>query len=721
MEEIVPDSALTQQLNYDAIPLSKRIAMSGTATMTKNSLQTEVNWGSEINRVDPTSGYTPLMVAAINGNPMSVQAMIDRGAEVDYREPSKGRTALICASKKGNAEAAEMILHKGASQGVCDNNGMYPLMWASKNGHLETCKVLVKRGAGVNAFDKNDWTAMHFAAKYGHKAVVDYLADSGASMILKETLEEGKTPLMLAAQYGRRETVLTLLDRGSNINTLTTRDELTALMLAAKEGHKGTVRALLERGADANIPDSYGWTPLHFCASWGRKETARLLIRDGGANVNSMPVKKKSGQGGTTPLIIAAKGQQVDLINILLYYGADPSINDAASGKNPLAIAAQEGFTASVNALIEHDVDLNVRDDRQMTPLMLAVVGGHAETIRLLLAACADITLLDLQEKSALHHARDFNREDVYLMAILKSSALGKANIIPWLEMDGPKMLRGSVCGGPSVFLNNILYGKEGLFAGLFIRAPELDVHLFHNLCMVVATAARARSTEPLDAPDLENKVAEVDNMLLSVLDSRAFCIDHNLSLALSLFSYPESMAEDGSFDYKYFSPAFATGPLALYLENDLSRMLTSFQMTRVINNVFISCTKPPGVLNDRSYGGRSFLLRARYCPAAMFILEGISKLLLLVLITTNVQAHKDNATISTTSFGSAPLQESFGLLNATQLEQALQGWVVSSFFYELGQIEEKSWGVSPSIAVDPTALRLRRKMQVRTKRIGHI
>jgi ankyrin repeat protein len=328
-------SEIEQKLNYDAIPLSKRLAMTGTAMMTKNSIQTEMNWGPEINRIDPDSGYTPLMVAAANGNAGSISTLMDRGAEGDYREPKKGYTALIVASKKGNAEAADMLLKRGVSISNSDKNGMHPLMWAAKNGHLEVLKVLVERGAGINAFDPNNWTALHYASKYGHKAIVETLANAGASIILKESLEEGKTALMLAAQYGRRETVLCLINKGSEVNTTTTRDELTALILAAKEGHRGTVRALLERGADANMSDSYGWTPLHFCASWGRKETAKLLIREGGANVNSMPVKKKSGAGGTTPLIIACKGQQTALIDILLDHGANPSINDAASGKNP--------------------------------------------------------------------------------------------------------------------------------------------------------------------------------------------------------------------------------------------------------------------------------------------------------------------------------------------------------------------------------------------------
>ncbi len=703
-------SEIEQKLNYDSIPLSKRLAMTGTAGMTKNSVQSEMNWGPEINRIDRDTGYTPLMNAAANGNPSSISTLMDRGAEGDYAEPRKGYTALVMACKKGNAEAADMLLKRGVSISIPSKNGMEPLMWASKNGFLDVVKVLVERGVGINAFDPHNWTALHFASKYGHKDIVEFLANSGASIILKESLEEGKTAMMLAAQYGRRETVILLIDKGSNVNAITTRDELTALILAAKEGHKGTVRALLERGADANLSDSYGWTPLHFCASWGRKETAKLLIREGGANVNSMPVKKKSGAGGTTPLIIACKGQQTGMIDILLSHGADPSINDAATGKNPLAIAAQEGFTDSVQALIGHEVDLNVRDSRKMTPLMLAVVGGHAETIRLLLAACADITLLDVENKSALHHARDFDREDTYLMAILKSSALGKANIIPWLEMDTPKMLRGSICGGPSVFLNNILYGKDGLYAGLFLRNPEQDVHILHNLCMIVAAAGRGRYTQPLDARDLEKKLEELDEMLLCIFDSRALSVDHNVSLALLLQSFPESITKDGRYNYRYFAAAFASGPLTLYLENNRSKMLTAHQMGTIIDNVFTCCTrndpnaeKTGSQLNEgggtgsRHYGERTAGLRLRYIPAAMFIMEGLSKLAMLVIIVLNIQVSKDTNTFISS-------------LSAAQTQQVLAGWVVASVIYEMGLMEEKAWNVTPSIAVDPSELTRRRR-----------
>ena len=66
----------------------------------------------------------------------------------------------------------------------------------------------------------------------------------------------GKTPLHLAAQYGRRDTVVALLDRHAKVNRRSSVDKLTAAMLASKEGHKSTVSLLIARGMHDDDDDS---------------------------------------------------------------------------------------------------------------------------------------------------------------------------------------------------------------------------------------------------------------------------------------------------------------------------------------------------------------------------------------------------------------------------------------------------------------------------------
>jgi len=691
-------SELELKLNYDAIPLSKRLALSGTANMTRNSLQTELNWGPEVNFVDAATGYSPLMAAALSGSVASISTLIERGADLNYQEPRRGRTALLLACKNGKGEAVELILHRGASTSITDKNGVTALMWACKNGHMPCVASLLARGAGINTFDNFDWTAVHYAAKSGHREIVDLLAKSGAALQIREKLEEGKTPLMLAAQYGRRDTVNALVEHGSDVNARTTKDDLTALMLAAKEGHKGTVKALLDRNADANICDAYGWTALHFAASWGRKDTAVILIVEGGALVNSMPRKKLSGGGGTTPLIVAVKGQQVEVVAVLLEHGGNPAQNDEATGRNVMAYAAAEGLTSVVKCLIEHNVDINMRDSRGMTPLMLAVINGHAETIRLLLSACADIKLMDAENKTALDHATDagIHRRDMYLLAIVHSSAACKAAVVAWLERDTSKMIRGSPSGGPAVFLNSILYGADGLYAGLYRRPAEQDVYLLHNLAMLASACQKSIRSQPFDAPELRLKIAELDDMMLRSLDCRAFASDEQLAHVLLLQRFPEARLPGGQFDYKYFAAAFVSGPLALYVESGLTRLLGSDAVARVIDQVFFSSLRSPGVVNpDTGYGKRSAFLNLRYCPAFMFIGEGCAKLLLLALLTAVLCDPSSPDTYLRSASDQTLLRN----------EVALMVHAALSIVYELGAMEEKAWATYPAVSVDPVEL----------------
>lgn len=107
-----------------------------------------------------------------------------------------------------------------------------------------------------------------------------------------------------AAQYGRKETVIALLDLGAKVNRRSATEKLTALMLASREGYKSIVSILLSRGADANILDAFGWTALHFACSWGRRDTAQILIVEGLAHINSREYGAGTGgEAGTYPSV----------------------------------------------------------------------------------------------------------------------------------------------------------------------------------------------------------------------------------------------------------------------------------------------------------------------------------------------------------------------------------------------------------------------------------
>lgn len=56
-----------------------------------------------------------------------------------------------------------------------------------------------------------------------------------------------------------------------------------------------------------------------------------------------------------------------------------------------LRMAAADGDLLRVEALLRQDVAVQAADERGMTPLLLAVQGGHRDTVALLLEKGADL------------------------------------------------------------------------------------------------------------------------------------------------------------------------------------------------------------------------------------------------------------------------------------------------------------------------------------------
>ena len=66
------------------------------------------------------------------------------------------------------------------------------------------------------------------------------------------SMDEGVTPLMVAAKTGETEVVRELISEGVDLDQASTYG-WTALMFAAWQGHEENVRALVEGGADTNV------------------------------------------------------------------------------------------------------------------------------------------------------------------------------------------------------------------------------------------------------------------------------------------------------------------------------------------------------------------------------------------------------------------------------------------------------------------------------------
>lgn len=109
---------------------------------------------------------------------------------------------------------------------------------------------------------------------------------------------------------------------------------------------------------------------------------------------------------GSTPLILAAYYNHLDLVRLLLGQGTPVNEMDG-SGNTALMGVCFKGYEEMARLLIGAGADVNARNGMGGTCLIFSVTFNRPEIARLLLEAGADASARDAQGKTALDHARD--------------------------------------------------------------------------------------------------------------------------------------------------------------------------------------------------------------------------------------------------------------------------------------------------------------------------
>ena len=378
-------------------------------------------------------GVTPIALAATNGNAAIIRRLLAAGADPNATLPG-GETVLMSAARTGNVDALRTLLEVGANVNARESTrGQTALMWAAAQGHAKGVALLVEAGAAVDARSHGPTQAAakgeRSASTYQSSEVdPDRVARGAApdeprlnSAIARDYRRPGRidayTPLLFAVRAGLVEAVRALLDAGANVNDAAP-DGTSALVIAAINAHWELGAFLLDRGADPDAA-AQGWTPLHQVARTrtlnigqfpypvptGRLtglDLARKLIARG-ANVNARMTKEivdgyrnRFNRMGATPLLLAAKGADVEMIRLLAANGADPRLPNvqnttpllAAAGVDMLYVNEDSGTNEdaleAVKVLLDLGSDVNVANVRGETALHGAANRGSNPIVHLL-------------------------------------------------------------------------------------------------------------------------------------------------------------------------------------------------------------------------------------------------------------------------------------------------------------------------------------------------
>ena len=356
-------NSVTRMGGYTALHLASRNGAADVASAL-------IAAGSDVIAETTTGSATPLHFAATAGNVDIINQLVLAGADVNAEESAWNQTPLMFAVGGNRLDAVNALINAGAELGatskVVDLVARHAEDLEAKNRRNEVLNTFREESgseAGTWAPNPNEVAAATLAAReyiLQQEVTIEQVEENERNIRpLSYTklvgTQGGLTPLLLATREGFTDVSMALLDAGADVNKVGDGDQTSPVLMAIINGHFDLALMLLERGADPSLASAAGNTPLYATINtqWAPKarypqQQAYLqqqstylelmtVLLDAGVDPNARLTKHlwfmeytsahlDLDTNGATPFWRAAHALDIEAMELLISYGADPDI-----------------------------------------------------------------------------------------------------------------------------------------------------------------------------------------------------------------------------------------------------------------------------------------------------------------------------------------------------------------------------------------------------------
>ncbi|MBX7083223.1 MAG: ankyrin repeat domain-containing protein [Nannocystaceae bacterium] len=381
----------------------------GAVDVVRTRIAAEPGWANAIG--GPLPGRRPLHYVAYSrmhasdpaiarGLLASATALIDAGADVDApftheAFPTPLRPLYGACGAANHPAMASLLLDRGAT--IDDGESLYH---ATEHDDCACLELLLRRRANPRGTN-----AVAHALDYPGTRRLLLLLAAGADP--NERLPNGDTPLLHGIRHGRSADELApLLDAGADPNARAHfhgGPGRSALALARRVGALDVAQMLIDRGARDDEPSAFA-DLLAACTAGDMTRARQCMpsIDTGRGSGDVAAFIEIVGRGDPRPVAaLVAAGVPVAATNHL--------------GHTALHWAAWRGHADVVRVLLAAGAPIEAREDQfRGTPLAWAAHGAtmgppghHAEVVRLLLAAGADVDVRNVRGEPMISELDD--------------------------------------------------------------------------------------------------------------------------------------------------------------------------------------------------------------------------------------------------------------------------------------------------------------------------
>lgn len=264
--------------------------------------------GLKINQVNEQGVSALHLCVALNNNPM-LRYLVQQGASIRALD-AQGLSAMHYAAIRGDRRLIDQLRRWRLSTNATDQYGNTPLFFAAYNKNLPAWQALVAYGADAGhaneqgqlplylAFNKKHWAfieqvlsederlhslgqagaeALRIAVQHKRAALTRLLLARGVRVTKDKA---GNRIVYAAARYGDPRVLQALLEHKTDFNRRLN-EGMTPLMIAAYFDNKAAVQVMLEQKVDSSVKDNRGMTALRHATLKGHESVVDMLRQAG--------------------------------------------------------------------------------------------------------------------------------------------------------------------------------------------------------------------------------------------------------------------------------------------------------------------------------------------------------------------------------------------------------------------------------------------------------
>ena len=275
------------------------------------------------------------------------------------------------------------------------------LFFAVREKNIEVIQALLDNGVDPDSPSSHGYVALRSAARNCYIEGMQALFNAGANPDVTDSIKD--TPLMAAPFGSCTEGMELLLNRGADPNHQNQNGD-TAFTSAVTSGFIPAIELLVNAGGDINLPNYKGNTAFMLAASMGNAKVMQMLLDHDVKNPHAVNVNNEGA------LFMAARDGHIEAVNLLLNIDVDIDLNIANRyQKTPLMAAVEariialqseefgivighgppespsENYIPIIDSLLKAKANPNAIDQNDYTALIYATFANDIEVVRLLL------------------------------------------------------------------------------------------------------------------------------------------------------------------------------------------------------------------------------------------------------------------------------------------------------------------------------------------------